>query len=182
MTGIRVYARCVIAATVLVTGVAFGEEPSAPPERGPFLRHTYSLTWNYPQKLTCGITGIFCLNRRRWNTGPSVAGIVLQAQPGMGGLRASLGYGFIWSVRALTGQDLGPVGHMGIPWLGYALKATLLRTMHDPWGVPAGQLYAGLTAQANLLMLNLDLGVLRHAAGDDGSRPWVFTWAVGMGF
>ena len=150
----------------------------------PRFRHTYSITCSFPQYVSCGITGIICLNQKRWSTdvGASVAGLLVQLEPGLGGVKLAAGYGFISSTRNFTGHRLGPLGHMGIPYLGYALKAVVLRTAYRPWNLPAGGSYAGAEAQFNFLMLDLRAGVLGQVDGRDWTRPWAATWGVGVGF
>jgi hypothetical protein len=156
----------------------------AVPVHIPRFRHTYSLTYCFPQYVSCGITGIISFDQKRWSTdvGATVAGLLLQAEPGLGGLKVGLGYGFLSSTRNFSGRRLGLLGFMGIPYLGFALKAIALRTAYMPWHLPAGQLYIGAEAQANLLMLNVNLGLLAQVDGTDWSRPWAATWGVGVGF
>jgi hypothetical protein len=167
--------------------VAASPEPATAdsvPIHIPRFRHTYSLQWCFPQRLSCGITGIISLNQERWSTdvGASVAGILLQAEPGIGGLKVGAGWGFVSSTRDFTGHKLGFLGHLGIPWVGYAFKAICLRTMYNPWHAPAGQTYLGVEAQANLLMLNMNLGLMGQIDGSDRSRPVIASWGVGVGF
>ncbi len=177
---------CVRIAAILALAAGLGgtlEAQEAQEKQGaPRFRHTYSLKWTSPQRLACGITGIICLNEVRWEAGPSVSGILVQAEPGIGGLKVALGYGFVSSVRTFTGDELGLLGHLGIPWLGYAAKVALLRTAYNPWHAAAGQTYLGLDLQANVLLLNVDLGLFRHIDGDRPNREWLFVWGVGMGF
>jgi hypothetical protein len=168
---------------VLIAAPAAQAEPDdGAPERGPLFRHTYSIKWTYPQGLASGITAILCTNRDRWSSGPSVSGVVMQAEPGIGGLKLGVGWGFVSSVRTFTGDSLGFLGHMGIPWFGYAVKVVALRTAYEPWGVAAGQTYLGLDLQADLVMLNLNIGLLRHVDGDRPGREWALTWGLGYGF
>ncbi|MBD3242000.1 MAG: hypothetical protein GF331_15530 [Chitinivibrionales bacterium] len=171
-----------IVMTLSCLSAAAATEPVEDDQDVPRFRHCYSLKWTSPQRLSCGITGIICLNKERWSAGPSVSGILLQAEPGIGGLKVALGYGFVSSVRTFTGEDLGLLGHLGIPWLGYAAKVSLLRTAYNPWHVAPGQTYLGLDLQANILLINIDLALLRHIDGNRPNREWLFVWGVGVGF
>lgn len=93
--------------------------------------------------------------------------LLLQAQPGLGGGRLSVG--------------LAPfaAGSSGLVFAGVALKATLLRTWGTPAGVPAGRTYAG--AQLDLaFVLKGSIGVLKRVSGA-GDKDTVVTWSVGIG-
>lgn len=181
----RLTKRCRIAILLILAGIganATAQDADSGTREAPRFRHSYSLKWTSPQRLACGITGIICLKKERWSAGPSVSGILLQAEPGIGGLKVALGYGFVSSVRTFTGDDLGFLGHLGIPWLGYAAKVALLRTAYNSWHAEAGQTYLGLDLQANILLVNVNMGLLRHIDGDRPEREWLFVWGVGMGF
>ncbi len=95
-------------------------------------------------------------------------GLLLQAQPGLGGIAFNLG----WTPVALPAW--------GTQAVGFAVKARYLRTWGDPWGgLEADQDYLG----GELVLawiVKVSVGVVTRVSGDAGSKT-IVTWSVGIG-
>ena len=98
------------------------------------------------------------------------SGLLHQAQPGLGGGKASAG----WAVAFLGEEPYLPA--MG----GLAVKASVLRTWGNPHGVQAGDTYAGPELDVNLLYAKLSGGVMWRLGGSEHRA--IFVWGVGAGF
>ena len=95
-------------------------------------------------------------------------GLLLQAQPGLGGIAFNLG----WTPVALPAW--------GTQAVGFAVKARYLRTWGDPWGgLEPDQDYVG----GELVLawiVKVSVGVVTRVDGDAGNKTTV-TWSVGIG-
>jgi hypothetical protein len=94
-------------------------------------------------------------------------GLLLQAQPGVGG--GALNVGFV------------PVSFyaQGTQALAIGVKARLVRTWGSPWGTEAGRTYAGFEAGV-AVGVKLAAGVLWKVDSGTGDER-IFTWSVGLG-
>jgi hypothetical protein len=94
-------------------------------------------------------------------------GLLLQAQPGIGG--GALNIGFV------------PVSFyaQGTQAIAFGVKARLLRTWGSPWGTEPGRTYAGFEAGA-ALGVKVSVGVLWKVDSGPGDDR-VVTWSVGLG-
>jgi hypothetical protein len=93
--------------------------------------------------------------------------VLVQAQPGLGGGRLSLGFAPF------------AAGSSGLVFAGVAVKASLLRTWGQPKGVPAGRTYAGASLDVAWVVKG-SLGVMKRVGGD-GRKDTLVTWSVGLG-
>lgn len=94
-------------------------------------------------------------------------GLLLQAQPGVGG--GALNVGFV------------PVSFyaQGTQALAIGVKARLVRTWGSPWGTEPGRTYAGFEAGV-AVGVKLSAGLLwKVDSGPGGDR--IVTWSVGLG-
>jgi hypothetical protein len=91
-------------------------------------------------------------------------GLLLQAEPGLGGGKVAVGYA--------SGL---------VPYAAWGLKGTALRTWGHPWGVPTGKTYLGIEADASFFV-KLSLGVLWRTGDHDGSSRMLLTGGLGLGF
>jgi hypothetical protein len=98
-----------------------------------------------------------------------------QIEPGIGGGKASVGWG-----RVIGEQRRGRPYLAGV-FLAMAGKATVLRTWGEESPLPASQTYAGAEFEFSVARVNMGLGALRRVAGDEG-RDWVVTGHLGWGF
>lgn len=94
-------------------------------------------------------------------------GLLLQAQPGVGG--GALNVGFV------------PVSFyaQGTQALAIGVKARLVRTWGSPWGTEPGRTYAGFEAGV-AVGVKLAAGVLWKVDSGPGDER-IFTWSVGLG-
>ena len=98
-----------------------------------------------------------------------------QIEPGLGGGKASVGWG-----RLIGEQRQGRPFLSGV-FLAMAGKATVLRTWGDESPLPANQGYVGGEFEFSVARVNMGVGALHRVSGDDG-REWVFTGHLGWGF
>ena len=98
-----------------------------------------------------------------------------QIEPGLGGGKASVGWG-----RLIGEQRQGRPFLSGV-FLAMAGKATVLRTWGDESPLPENQGYVGGEFEFSVARVNMGVGALHRVSGDDG-RDWVFTGHLGWGF
>jgi len=98
-----------------------------------------------------------------------------QVEPGIGGGKASVGWG-----RVIGEQRRGRPYLAGV-FLAMAGKATVLRTWGEESPLPASQTYVGAEFEFSVARVNMGVGALRRVAGDEG-RDWVVTGHLGWGF
>ena len=95
-------------------------------------------------------------------------GLLLQAQPGLGGIAFNVG----WTPVALPAW--------GTQAVGFAVKARYLRSWGDPWGgLEPDQDYVGGEV-ALAWIVKVSVGVLTRVGSGDGKKT-TFTWSVGVG-
>jgi hypothetical protein len=92
--------------------------------------------------------------------------LLLQAEPGYGGGKLNIGLGGACA---------------GIITAGGAIKASLLRTWHDPQGIPIDQTYLGLELEVMCCFLNGSVGAYRRIDGHEGDA-WIVSTGIGIGF
>jgi hypothetical protein len=95
-------------------------------------------------------------------------GLLLQAQPGLGGIAFNVG----WTPVALPAW--------GTQAVGFAVKARYLRSWGDPWGglEPDQDYLGGEVALA--WIVKVSVGVLTRV-GSGGGSGTIVTWSVGVG-
>jgi len=95
-------------------------------------------------------------------------GLLLQAQPGLGGMAFNVG----WTPVALPAW--------GTQAVGFAVKARYLRSWGDPWGglEPDQDYLGGEVALA--WIVKVSVGVLTRLGSGGGSRT-IVTWSLGVG-
>jgi hypothetical protein len=95
-------------------------------------------------------------------------GLLLQAQPGLGGIAFNVG----WTPVALPAW--------GTQAVGFAVKARYLRTWGDPWGgLEPDQDYVG----GELVLawiVKVSVGVVTRV-GSGGGKSTIVTWSLGVG-
>jgi hypothetical protein len=144
-------------------------EAKWPPGYVPQVRtwFSYGVRYSHPQKASVSFT----LMRATETDTMMVAGWFVQAEPGLGGGKASVGFG------ALSPSDRAWVP----PIFGAGLKASLMRTWGSPDGVLPDQTLLGPELDFTLPFLKLTAGYLWRVGGD-GEGAGHFTWGVGVGF
>jgi hypothetical protein len=94
-------------------------------------------------------------------------GLLLQVQPGLGGVALNLGF---------TPVALPAWGTQAV---GFAVKARILRSWGSPLAIEPRQTFAG--AELDLAwIVKVSVGVLRRVQSGPG-KATVFTWSVGVG-
>jgi hypothetical protein len=94
-------------------------------------------------------------------------GLLLQAQPGLGGVALNVG----WTPVALPAW--------GTQAVGFAVKARVLRSWRSPLAVEPNQTFAGAELDVAWIV-KVSVGVLRRIQSGPG-KATVFTWSVGVG-
>jgi hypothetical protein len=91
-------------------------------------------------------------------------GLLLQVEPGLGGGKLSVGY-----AKGL------------LPYAGFGLKLSALRTWGNPlWAEPHAT-YLGVEADASFF-IKLSLGLMKRVGGNRESRDVLVTAGVGLAF
>lgn len=98
-----------------------------------------------------------------------------QVEPGIGGGKASVGWG-----RVIGEQRQGRPFISSV-YLAMAGKATLLHTWGGESPLPAKQTYAGAEFEFSVARVNMGIGALNRLSGREG-RDWVVTGYLGWGF
>lgn len=112
-------------------------------------------------------------------------GLLIQGDAGVGGGKVSVGFG---AVDGIVGSKIGKGdnGFIIVPFLGAAVKASLLRTWGQALGVAVGKTYAGGELEVTYWGVNASLGVLKRVSqsveGDDPDDDWILTGGLGVGF
>ena len=95
-------------------------------------------------------------------------GLLLQAQPGLGGVAFNVG----WAPVALPAW--------GTQAVGFAVKARYLRSWGDPWGgLEPDQDYLGGEVVLAWIV-KVSAGVLTRVGSGTGKKT-IFTWSIGVG-
>lgn len=102
------------------------------------------------------------------------SGILIQAEPGLGGGKLSVGYA--WGL----GQGVG--GLFLLPGAAFDIKASVLRTWGETWSVAPDQTFVGGEVDISLMLLKFSIGVMRRITGDAPGDDWLFTIGGGVGF
>lgn len=94
--------------------------------------------------------------------GDSGEGLLLQIEPGLGGIKTSVGYGFLGG--AATGSA----------------RLSVLRTWGDPWAADPNETYVGPEVTAGYIF-KLGIGAMYRVSGGQGDK-WILTASFGVGF
>ena len=66
--------------------------------------------------------------------------------------------------------------------MGYAVRASVLRTWGDTWRRPDREWHVGLEGEFTVVSLNLTLGFYRRIGDENARRPWLVSGGIGWGF
>jgi hypothetical protein len=103
-------------------------------------------------------------------------GALLQVEPGLDGGQVSAGY-------AVVVGELGDNDHfLSNVFLGYGLKAALMRTWGDSSLSPPDQTLLGIEGNFTVIRINFSLALFRPVGSDDPADPWVVGGGLGWGF
>jgi hypothetical protein len=145
----------------LFAGVALAAAADEPNERQP-IEPAFNAEIGSPLRLS-GNLGI----RVPLGASGYGRGILLQVQPGLGGVAANIGFVPV----SFYGQ--------GAQLIAVGVKARVLRTWGSPWGTQPGRTYAGAEA-AVVVGVKLAVGAMWKLDSGAG-RATIFTWSVGIG-
>jgi hypothetical protein len=98
-----------------------------------------------------------------------------QVEPGLGGGKLSLGWGRVIGERRSGRPFLSSV------YLALAGKLSLFQSWGGSSPLPSGQTYLGPELEVSIAKVNMGIGLLARAGGDEG-RDWVVTGHLGWGF
>jgi hypothetical protein len=99
----------------------------------------------------------------------------VQLEPGVGGGKASVGWGRV------IGEQRHGRPFVSSVYLAMAGKATVLRTWGHESALPADQTYLGAEFEFSVARVNMGIGALHRISGREG-RDWVLTGQLGWGF
>jgi hypothetical protein len=138
---------------------------------------TAALRLSYPQVVSGSIGWISTRQPRDYDcrTPCDLWGVFGQIEPGLGGGKASLGYG-----RVIGEQRKGPFALSSV-FLAMGIKGSVLHTWGDQSQLPSNQTYVGPEFEFSVARVNMGIGALARVSGDDGRR-WVITGYLGWGF
>jgi hypothetical protein len=104
-----------------------------------------------------------------------LTGWLASGEAGVGGAEVNFGPAFLIAElgdnRFLTSRR----------YMGYALRASAMRTWGGYTGRPEREWLGGVEGEFTIVSLNLSLGVYRRIGGPDGD-PWLVAGGIGWGF
>jgi hypothetical protein len=158
--------------TCWVLGALFGSAvvqaqttPEYPEDSHPVTYLLLGGTIAYPQWLTADVGFLVGRGRRLSGFSGEARGVMGGVEPGIGGLKCSLGY------AALQPYDAG----IGGIWV----RGSYLRTWGPQAGVSRNANYAGVEGIYHFTWFKAQLGLLRRTGGSP-SRRWLVTGGVGV--
>jgi hypothetical protein len=136
-----------------------------------------ALRLTYPQVVSASFGWISTRQPRDYDcrTPCDLWGVFGQIEPGLGGGKASVGYG-----RVIGEQRKGTFA-LSSAYLALGVKGSILRTWGDQSQVPPNQTYAGPEFEFSIARVNMGIGALGRVSGDQG-RTWIITGYLGWGF
>lgn len=133
---------------------------------------------SFPQRLSGSVGAMFVRQPVSYDchTVCRFRGLIVQAEPGYSGGQLSIGY------ADLTGETGHRRRFLTKYFLGYGIKAALLRTWNGADLTPSDQTLAGVEGEYSVIGINFSLGLFHHVGSGDPSDPWLVTGGVGWGF
>lgn len=126
---------------------------------------TFGVQLTSPQQLSLSVAAIISTDDDGFHHshhGSIGAGVLVQAEPGLGGGKLSVGYGHLVGMAS------------------WEAKLTALRTWGDPWGADPNETYLGPEVVARFSVFKLGIGALFRV--DGGDERWIATASFGVGF
>ena len=117
----------------------------------------------YPQQVAASV-GIMWVRQPPdfdCTTGCDYRGPLLEVEPGVAGMQVGMGYGVLVGDRRLNKFFMRRV------FIGWGIKAALLRTWGDSTLDPAQQTFFGFEAQFTITQVNFRLGVMHNSWTED---------------
>jgi hypothetical protein len=109
-------------------------------------------------------------------TGCDFRGPLVEVEPGLAGMQIGAGYGVLVGDRRLNRFFMRRV------FIGWGVKAALLRTWDNSTLDPAQQTFFGVEAQFTITQVNFRLGVMHNSWTEELEDPWLVTAGIGWGF
>jgi hypothetical protein len=136
-----------------------------------------ALRLSYPQLASASIGWIFTRQPRDYDcrTPCDLWGMFTQIEPGLGGGKASFGFG-----RVIGEHRKGPAALSSV-YLALGVKGTVLHSWGGHSPIPSGQTYVGPEFEFSIARVNMGIGALGRISGDQG-RTWIITGYLGWGF
>ena len=133
---------------------------------------------SHPQKLSLGLTAMLSRQPADYECVATCLyrGWRIQAEPGLAGGQLSVGWASLVGDRKRKKHFLTDV------YLGYGVRATLLRTWGDAGVTPADQTFAGLEADFTVTRVNFSLGLMHRVSSGSAEEDWIVTGGMGWGF
>lgn len=133
---------------------------------------------SFPQRASAAIGAMWVRQPARYDcsTVCEYKGLFVQAEPGLSGGELSAGYAVLMAEKGRNEHFLSKV------YLGYGVKAALLRTWNDADLTPSDQTLLGMEGDFTIIHINFSLGLFRHVGSGEVDDPWVVAGGVGWGF
>ena len=160
---------------IAASGSAFadGDLPDARRSGGLIRAH-----WDYPAEASVGFGVIVTRMPGNFDckTTCNYRGATIQGSVGLGAGELAIGYGSV----------VGETGHgdwlLRRVFVGYGVRAALLRTWGESSLTPEGRTYWGVEGAFTLSQFNVMIGVFRPVSPSDDLRSWHVFGGAGWGF
>jgi hypothetical protein len=132
---------------------------------------------SYPQVVSGSFGWIFARQPTTYDcrTPCNLVGPFAQLEPGLGGGKASFGFG-----RVIGEHRRGPFALSSV-YLAMGIKGSVLYSWGERSQVPPNQTYVGPEFEFSVARVNMGVGVLGRVGGDEG-HDWIVTGWLGWGF
>jgi hypothetical protein len=133
---------------------------------------------SFPQRVSATIGAVVARQPKSYDC-TSVCefrGLLLQAEPGLAGGQLAIGWADV------MGESRGNEQFLSRVYLGWGVKAALLRTWGDADLTPPDQTLVGVEGEFTVIQINFSLGLLRALSPDDARDTWIVTGGIGWGF
>lgn len=133
---------------------------------------------SYPQRFSVGL-GTLAAPRPAEHECVEVClyrGLIAQIEPGISGGQFSIGW------ARLVADRRGAAPLLTNVYVGWGLRATLLRTWGDSGLTPEEQTLAGIEGQFSVARVGFSLGVMYRLSPDHERSPYLVTGGLGWGF
>jgi hypothetical protein len=133
---------------------------------------------SFPQRASAAVGAMMVRQPARYDcsTVCEFKGLFVQAEPGLSGGELSAGYAVVMGEKGRNEHFLSRV------YMGYGIKAALLRTWNDADLTPSDQTLLGIEGEFAVIHVNFSLGLFRHVGSGEVRDPWVVAGGVGWGF
>lgn len=183
MTGVSPGAavgRSRVLATVLAVAFASGLVPIRAEDSGDVPRSAgfFRVHWDYPAKASLGFAVIAARMPATFECKSACLfqGLTVHGAAGLGGGELALGYGRVAAEAGRTHWLLQRT------YVGYGLRAALVRTWGSSTLAPQGATFLGVEAAVTVAQFGLRLGLFHDVGGSPEGVGWRIFGGVGWGF